>query len=206
MSLFYEIMVRQRRLYRRLREFFPGVVLNCHEYGVPLSGLEKLVSCPYDGLPDNLKAASDQLEMNRGLAEIIGRKLDRIYSVAEAQYYLDNYEVFEASFAVYRGKLQSVENIIGDLVKNDFVVRHAVSGEGVVGLFCDFKSLDLSDWYCPGHAFRQAVVSIPHDRPDMFAANVNRLLVDYPASAEREYVVNHIPLNEEILPLVRWIA
>ena len=206
MSLFYEIMVRQRRLYRRLREFFPGVVLNCHEYGVPLSGLEKMVSCPYDALPDNLKAAADQLEMNRGLAEIIGRKLDRIYAPSEAEYYLDNFEVFEASFAMYRGKLQSAENIIKDLGENNFVVHSAMSCEGMVELLCDYKSMDLSDWYCPEHAFRQAVVGIPHDRPDVFAANVNRLLADYPESAEREYVVNSIPLDEEILPLVRWIA
>ena len=206
MSLFYEIMVRQRRLYRRLREFFPGVVLNCYGYGVPLSGLEKLVSCPYDGLPENLKAASDQLEMNRGLAEIIGRKLDRIYSVAEAQYYLDNYEVFSASFAMYRGRLQSAENIFLDLEKHDFVVRSAIGGGvGVAELLCEYRSLDLSDRYCPGHTLRQAEVSIPHDRPDVFALNANRLLECYPASAERELVVNNIPLDEEILPLVRWV-
>ena len=95
-----------------------------------------------------MKAASDQLEMNRGLAEIIGRKLDRIYSVAEAQYYLDNYEVFEASFAVYRGKLQSVENIIGDLVKNDFVVRHAVSGEGLFPSYF-LNSQGGAPFFCP---------------------------------------------------------
>ena len=205
MSLFFEVMVRQRRLYRKLREFFPGVVLNCYEYGVSLSGLEKMVSYPYDGLPDNLKAASDQLEMNRGLAEIIGRKLDRIYSIAEAEYYLDNYEVFEASFAIFRGRLQSAENIIEDLGKNNFVVRRAVCRDGVVELLCDYKSLDLSDRYCPGHAFRKAVVSIPHDRPDVFATNVNRLLESFPASAERASVVNNNPLDEELLQLVNWV-
>ena len=205
MSLFYEIMVRQRRLYRRLREFFPGVVLNCYEYGVSLSGLEKMVSYPYDGLPDNLKAASDQLEMNRGLAEIIGRKLDRIYSIAEAEYYLDNYELFLASFAMYRERLQSAENIIEDLGKHDFVVRSAVGGEGLVELLCDYKSLDLTDKYCPGHAFVRAVVSIPHDRPDVFASNANRLVACFPASTERELVVNNIPLDDEILALVDWV-
>lgn len=204
MSLFYENMVRQRRLYRRLREFYPGVVLNCQEYGIPLSGLEKMVVCPYDDLPDNLKSAADQLEMNRGLSEIIGRKLDRIYSASEAEYYLDNFEVFEASFTMYRGKLQSAENIIRDLEENNFVVRSAGTREGGVELLCDYKSLELSDRYNPGHSFRKAVVRIPHDRTEAFAANVNRLVECFPAFTERELVVNNIPLDKEILPLVRW--
>ena len=205
MSLFYTIMIRRRNMFRKLRGFFPGVFFDSSRFPIPLDGLGKLVSCGYDELPDNLRDVIDLLELNRGLAEVIGRKLDRFYCREEAEYYLDNFEVFRSSFAVYRGSFHSAEYIIEDIEKYSFTVREAHAAEGGADILCDYKYLSLSDRYCPGHAYRKAVVHIPAGHPDSFASVMNRLIEKRPYSPEREFVVKDYCIPEDLLPAIKWV-
>lgn len=202
MSLFYTIMIRRRDMFRKLRGFFPGVFFDFYRFPVSLKGLEKLVSCGYDDLPDNLKDFMDLCELNRGLAEVIGRKLDRFYCREEAEYYLDNFEVFRNSFAVYRGILHSAEYIIKDIEDYSFVVREALPAEDGADILCDYKILSVSDRYCPGHAIRKAVIHIPVEQPESFVSVLNRLLAQRPYSSEREYLVKGCSLPENLLPAI----
>lgn len=96
MSMFFSMMIRDRKAKEKLREKYPGVSFS--DLGLTVSEKEQLLQLPYDKLNDKQQEALKRIELNYNLVQTIGRKLDRFYSIDDASFYLKNKEIFKSFY------------------------------------------------------------------------------------------------------------
>lgn len=190
MSIMFEMMSRDKKAKDKLREKFPGVPLN--GLGLTIPEKEQLLQFPLEKLNERQKEALKKLELNYELAQTIGRKLDRMYSIEDATYYCENKEIFKSSFVQYDGKIFSAENLVNELDKNGYQPLDAkVYGNKTI-IVCRKRTCKKKNKYEVDINYEIKYISFLPENPEVFTSVVKKAIEKLPPYAQR---VSKIPYS-----------
>ncbi|MGN0907210.1 MAG: hypothetical protein ACI4NM_08680 [Bullifex sp.] len=162
-----------------IRKKYPGLP----DYFCPCTDVYRIIAYGTEGksYPEETIRTARELEtlfsLNSGLSTMIGRPLDWMHEMCEAEYFINHVEEYESLCAVYDGKLQSFRFIASELEKRHAHAVH-VHDDGTLMFDCIREEMDTSDKWSPSLVKVDYTVMVKPNNMDAFLKKLSELKVN----------------------------